>query len=52
MKRPDISVIAVTAYAMEADQEKAIQAGCDDFLSKPFSKNELQQKLQKSGIHE
>jgi PAS domain S-box-containing protein len=51
-QRPDISVIAVTAYAMEADQEKAIQAGCDDFLSKPFSKNELQQKLQKSGIHE
>jgi len=36
-----IPIIAVTAYAMKADKDKAIAAGCDAYLSKPISTREL-----------
>jgi CheY-like chemotaxis protein len=42
-----VIIIAQTAYAQRGDQEKAIQAGCNDFLSKPISKNLLLSTLQK-----
>ncbi len=32
---PDIAVIAQTAYTFKEDQERAEEAGCDDFLAKP-----------------
>ena len=32
-----IPVVAVTAYAMESDEEEIRRAGCDGFLAKPFS---------------
>ncbi|MCF8331549.1 MAG: PAS domain S-box protein [Bacteroidales bacterium] len=38
---PDIPVIAQTAYAMRGDKEKAIQAGCDEYVSKPINKENL-----------
>ena len=34
-------IIAVTAYAMKGDKEKAIEAGCNDYLSKPVNTREL-----------
>ncbi len=36
-----IPIIAISAYAMEGDREKAIGAGCNAYLSKPFSIHEL-----------
>jgi signal transduction histidine kinase/ActR/RegA family two-component response regulator len=36
--RPELTVIAQTAYTNESDKEKALAYGCSDFISKPFSK--------------
>ena len=36
-----IPVIAVTSYALSGDAEKARSAGCDDYISKPYSPREL-----------
>ncbi len=33
-----IPVIAITAHAFDRDRQNALQAGCNDYLSKPFSK--------------
>ena len=40
-----IPVIAVTSYALAGDDRKAAEAGCDDYVTKPFSPRALLAKV-------
>jgi two-component system cell cycle response regulator DivK len=40
-----IPVIAVTSFALSGDDVKALQAGCDAYVTKPFSPRELLAKI-------
>jgi len=40
-----IPVIAVTSYGLAGDAEKARVAGCDDYISKPYSPRQLLAKV-------
>jgi len=40
-----VAIIAQTAYAMVGDREKAIEAGCNDYISKPINLALLIQKV-------
>jgi two-component system cell cycle response regulator DivK len=41
----EIPIIAVTSYALSGDDVKAFDAGCDDYVSKPFSPRALLTKI-------
>jgi two-component system cell cycle response regulator DivK len=40
-----IPIIAVTSYALSGDDVKAFEAGCDAYVTKPFSPRELLAKI-------
>jgi len=43
----DVVIIAQTACALTGDREKAIAAGCNDYIAKPFNKTSLLMLLKK-----
>ena len=42
-----VIIIAQTAYGLSGDREKAIEAGCNDYIAKPINKDELLALIQK-----
>ncbi len=42
-----VPIIAQTAYALAGDKEKAIEAGCNDYIAKPINRKELILLIQK-----
>lgn len=45
--RPNLPIIAQTAYTTNEDKEKAFRAGCDDFMTKPISEETLNKIINK-----
>jgi len=44
---PGVPIIAVTAYGLSGDEHNALEAGCDDYISKPINTKILLDKLEK-----
>lgn len=42
-----VPIVALTAFAFESDKEKALEVGCNDFITKPMSLNALEKVLNK-----
>jgi two-component system, cell cycle response regulator DivK len=42
-----IPIIVVTSYALSGDEDKAREAGCDDYVPKPFSPRQLLAKIRR-----
>jgi len=45
--RPNLPIIAQTAFAMLGDKNKSLENGCDDYISKPVKKDVFIKLLQK-----
>ncbi len=46
--RPELPVIATTAFAMAREKEEILAAGCNDYLPKPFKREDLIEKIHQS----
>lgn len=44
-KYPEIIVIAQTAYALQGDKQKTLEAGCDAYLAKPVNRADLMRTI-------
>jgi len=45
--RPDLPIIALTAHAFKEEADRCIAAGCNEWLAKPFSRQQLQSMISK-----
>ena len=42
-----VIIIAQTAFALEGDNKKAVEAGCNDYIAKPIKKEEVLAMIKK-----
>ncbi|MGK7392303.1 MAG: response regulator [Candidatus Cyclobacteriaceae bacterium M2_1C_046] len=47
---PDISVYIISAYSEPAERQMAISSGAKGFISKPFSRNDINYVLEKKAL--
>jgi CheY-like chemotaxis protein len=47
---PHVPVVALTAHAMKRDRERCLEAGMDDYLSKPIRQEELSELLDRISL--
>lgn len=43
--RPELPIIAITAYGLSGDEQRALDAGCDDYIAKPVQAGVMFQKI-------
>jgi len=48
--RNDLQIFAIAAYSESEERQKAMQAGCDEFITKPLKKETLVSKLELAGL--
>lgn len=45
--RPELPIIATTAYAQTGNEHRFLEAGCNDYISKPIKKEKLLSLIRK-----
>jgi two-component system, cell cycle response regulator DivK len=45
--KPDLVIIAQTAFALKEDRVRTLECGCNDYISKPFTREDLIEIIKK-----